>query len=61
MGLRGKPKTKDLVVRCISLDRKLGERLDAYAEKVKLSKTAVIELALYDYLDNVEAEENTEN
>ena len=58
MGRRGRQKTKDLSVRCISLDRALGERLDAYAAKANLSKTSVIELALYEYLDKVEIEES---
>ncbi len=36
----------------------LVERMDAYSEKSRIPKTSIVELALNEYLDKVEAETN---
>ena len=46
-----KTKKKDIVLRSFSMDRSLGERLDEYSDETRIPKTAIVEMALEEYLD----------
>ena len=48
-----KTKKKDIVLRSFSMDRSLGERLDEYSDRTRIPKTAIVEMALEEYLDKV--------
>ena len=46
----GRPKVKDAQRVCLNLDTKVVERLEKYCEVTRISKTAVVEIAVSEYL-----------
>ena len=48
-----RPKTKDSKSQTFRLRADIGERLDEYSEQSHIPKTAIVELALEEYLNKV--------
>ena len=48
-----RPKTKESTLRTFRMNNIIGDRLDAYSESTKIPKTALVEMALTEYLDKV--------
>lgn len=48
-----RPKKKDAEARSFRIRKDLGIRLDDYSEQSHIPKTAIVELALEEYLNNV--------
>lgn len=51
-----RPKTKESTLRTFRMNNIIGDRLDAYSESTKIPKTALVEMALTEYLDKVAPE-----
>lgn len=54
-----RPKTKDAEARSFRIRRDLGTRLDDYSERSHIPKTAIVELALEEYLNKVASVKKT--
>ena len=54
-----RPKVKDAEARSFRIRKDLGERLDDYSETSHIPKTVIVELALENYLDEVDPVKKT--
>ena len=55
-----RPKIKESTLRTFRMNNVVGDRLDAYSEATKVPKTAVVEIAVTEYLDKVAPETKSE-
>lgn len=51
-----RPKVKESTLRTFRMNNIVGDRLDAYSASTKIPKTAIVELAVTEYLDRVAPE-----
>lgn len=51
-----RPKVKESTLRTFRMNNIVGDRLDAYSASTKIPKTAIVELAVTEYLDKVAPE-----
>lgn len=48
-----RPTTKESTARTFRLQNEIGQRLDEYSEKSRIPRTAIVEMALEEYLNKV--------
>ena len=54
-----RPKVKESTLRTFRMNNIVGDRLDIYSASTKIPKTAIVELAVTEYLDKVAPEIRT--